>query len=142
MSRVVNTDNPGKIRSQHRRTIAELLRHLMFKRTLDDETKDMAAALVFELRGIAESIEATTTAWENRDYFLKADRFRLEWEWAGPAAQRLETIILQERWEQLPAVLATLVPRFADIRILKMTRPPESWKASYRLLLQQSRAAK
>jgi hypothetical protein len=79
MSRVVNNDNPGKIRSQHRRTIAELLRHLMFKRTLDDETKDMAAALVFELRGIAESIEATTTAWETATIFSRPTAFA----WSG-----------------------------------------------------------
>jgi len=136
MSRVINTDSPGKQRSQCRRTIAEVLRHLMFKRELDEETRDMAATLVFALRGIAESVEVTA-AWEKRDYYLKADRFRLEWDWAKPAAERLHQIILQNRWEQLPQELAKLAPRFADIRIAKMTRPSSAWKASYRLLLQK-----
>ena len=36
MSRVINTENPGKLRNQYRRTIAEILRHLMFKRALDE----------------------------------------------------------------------------------------------------------
>jgi hypothetical protein len=138
MSRLVNTNSPGKIRSQQRRTIAELLRHLMFKRGLDEDTKDMAAAIIFALRAIDETIETTVAAWEKRDYFVKADRFRLEWEWAAPAAKRLEQVIRSEGWERMPTELAGLLPRFADIKIAKMTRPPESWKASYRLLLEQA----
>jgi hypothetical protein len=137
MSRVINTADPGKSRSQLRRTIAEVLRHLMFKRQFDEEAKDLAAALVLALRGIDESIEVTTAAWEKRDYFLKADRFRMEWEWVKPAAKRLEDIVRQERWDKLPQELGALAPRFADIRILKMTRDPSVWKSSYRLLLEQ-----
>ena len=138
MSRVINTADPGKQRSQCRRTIAEVLRHLMFKRQLDEEAKDMAAALVFALRGIAESVEATTEAWEKRDYFLKADRFRMEWEWVTPAAERLQALILGSQWEGLPQELAALAPHFADIRISKMTRDQSAWKASYRLLMEKS----
>jgi len=137
MSRVINTADPGKQRRQCRRTVAEVLRHLMFKRRFDEETKDMAAALVFALRGIVASVEATTAAWEKRDYYLKADRFRMEWEWVAPAAKRLEELILQGRWERLPQELAALAPHFADIRISKMTRAPSAWKASYRLLMEK-----
>ena len=137
MSRVINTADPGKIRNQHRRTIAEVLRHLMFKRRFDDETKDMAAVLVVALRGIAETIETTVAAWEKRDYYLKADRFRMEWEWVGPAAERLYDIVALGRWEELPGELAALAPRFADIRILKMTRDTTAWKGSYQALLKK-----
>jgi hypothetical protein len=136
MSRLINTNDPGKLRNTARRTIAEILRHLMFKRSLDEETKDMAAALVFALREIAASVDTTVEAWEKRDYFLKADRFRLEWEWAGPTADRLQEIVMLGRWEELPAQLAILLPRFKDIRIAKMTRPTSAWKASYALLMQ------
>ena len=135
MSRIINTNDPGKLRNAARRTIAEILRHLMFKRTLDEETMDMCAALVFALREIAASIDVTVEAWEKRNYFLKADRFRLEWEWAGPAAERLQTIVMLGRWEELPAQLAALAPRFKDIRIAKMTRDASVWKSSYALLL-------
>lgn len=138
MSRVINTASPGKQRDQFRRTIAEMLRHLMFKRSFDEETRDMAAALVLALRGIAETVETTAAAWENRDYYIKADRFRLEWEWVAPTAERLYAIVVAGRWEQLPAELAQLAPRFADIRIAKMTRQPSVWAASYELLMQKS----
>jgi len=117
--------------------MAEILRHLMFKRGVDDEVKDMTAALVYALRGIAESVEVTTDAWEKRDYYVKADRFRLEWEWVTPAAQRLTAIVREGRWEDLPRELAALAPRFADIRIAKMTRDPATWASSYERLMQE-----
>ena len=139
MARVINTANPGKIRSQQRRTIAEILRHLMFKRKIDEEAKDMAAALVYSLRAISETIEVSTTAWEKRNYYLKADRFRLEWEWTEIEAERLQEIILSDRWQELPAALVNLASHFADVRIIKMTRKPEAWKASYRLLIEESK---
>ncbi len=137
MSRVINRQGPGKIRNRERRTIAELLRHLMAKRELDSEARDMAAALVFSLEKIADSVEQTTEAWEKRNYYLKADRFRLEWEWTRPMAKRLREIILHGDWHRLPYLLAELAPRFADIRVTRMTRQPITWKAAYTLLLAQ-----
>ena len=137
MSRIVNTSEPGTVRSQMRRTIAEILRHLMFKPRLDDESKDMAALVAISLQEIAATIDVTTTAWENRDYFLKADRFRLEWEWAAPAARRLEEIVVSGDWDRLPGELVALAPRFADIRIAKMTRGPETWQGALQALLEE-----
>ena len=138
MSRVINTANPGKLRNQARRTIAEILRHLMLKRDLDEETKDLAAAIVFALRDISKSIEVTTTAWEKRNYFVKADRFRLEWEWTEPTADQIEKLVLEERWEELPMVMSALVPRFGDIRIAKMTRKPSTWHSAFALLQEEA----
>lgn len=137
MSPVISVANPGQRRNQLRRTIAEMLRQLMMKRQLDDEAKDMAAAMVFALRGIAETIEEATVAWEKRNYFLKADRFRLEWEWVLPASQRLARLIAAERWEQLPQELANLAPHFADVHVTKMTRSATAWQGSYQLLLRE-----
>lgn len=140
MSRVINTASPGKRRSQLRRTIAEMLRHLALKQHLDQEARDMAAALVFCLRDIEETIYAATSAWEKRNYFVKADRFRLQWEWVMPAAERLKALIVADQWDRLPQELASLAPHFADIRIAKMTRPASTWKSSYRLLKREAKS--
>lgn len=137
MPRIINTANPGKLRNQERRTIAELLRRLMGKRTLDDEARDMAAAIVYSLRAIEATIDVTTEAWEKRNYFLKADRFRLEWEWVRPAADRLEALIRRGDWERLPEEMVGLMPRFGDVKVSKFTRQPETWQSCYRLLLSE-----
>jgi hypothetical protein len=139
MSRVIHTSSPGKRRSQLRRTVAELLRGLMLKPNLDEEAKDMVAAVVFALRGIDETIEESTVAWEKRNYFLKADRFRRRWEWVAVAAARLRKLVVNDRWEQLPHELAALAPYFTDVRVIKLTRPPSTWKSSYLLLKREGK---
>lgn len=135
MARIINTANPGKLRSQARRTIAEMLRHLMSKGTLDDEARDMLATIVYALREIDATIEVTTDAWEKRDYYLKADKFRLEWEWAAPAADRLEAVVRLGKWDRLPQEIMGLAQRFADVKIVKFTRAEEAWQGNYRQLL-------
>lgn len=135
MARIINTANPGKLRSQARRTIAEMLRRLMSKGTLDDEARDMLATIVYALRAIDATIEVTTDAWEKRDYYLKADKFRLEWEWASPAADRLEAIVRLGKWDRLPQEIMGLAQRFADVKIVKFTRAEDAWQGNYRQLL-------
>jgi len=127
MSRVINTNSPGSIRNASRRTIAEILKRMVAKRSMDGEARDMAAAIVLELDRMADTIETTCDAWEKRNYFLKADRFRLDWEWVRPAADRLRAVILDEEWTRVPLELASLFPRFGDISIAKMTRSADAW---------------
>lgn len=135
MSRVVNMDSVGTQRQRHRRTIAEALRHLMGKAELDDEAQDLAALIVFSLREINQGIEQTVTAWEKRDYYLKADRFAQEWQWVTPAADELERVIRRGMWDLLPASLARLMPHFSDITIGRMVRPKTLWHGCYERLM-------
>ena len=136
MSRIIATEGPGKIRSQHRRTIAEALRRLSQKPGLDDEGKDLAALIVFCLHRIADTVEQTTEAWDKRNYYLKADRFREGWRWVEPMTDELSAVIYEERWNQLPEVLVQLMPHFSDITIKKLTRKPSLWKGAYDKFMQ------
>jgi hypothetical protein len=137
MSRVISIDGPGKVRNQHRRTIAEALRRLSQKPQLDDEAKDLVALIIFSLHGIADTIDRTVDAWEKRDYYLKADRFREQWRWVEPIADELSAITYEGQWNQLPIVLAQLMPHFADIKIKKMTRKPGLWQGAYQKFMQE-----
>ena len=136
MSRIIATEGPGKIRSQHRRTIAEALRRLSMKQRMDDEVKDLVALIVLCLHRIADTNEQTTEAWEKRDYYLKADRFREEWRWVEPMADQLSAVIYEERWGQMPDVLVQLMPYFSDVTIKKMTRQPSLWQGAYEKFMQ------
>lgn len=137
MSRVVNVDGPGKARSQLMRTGAEVIRLLSQKSGLDDEARDMAALLVYCLRGIDSGIDESAAAWEKRDYWVKAEQFRARWAWAGKAGRELQSLVLSENWERLPAVLAGLLPHFTDIRIVKLTRHAGLWQGAYDRLIQE-----
>jgi hypothetical protein len=137
MSRIISTQKPGKIRHQHRRTVAEALRRLSQKPKLDDEAMDLAALIVFSLHGIADTVDQTIEAWEKRDYYMKAERFRQGWRWLNGITDELSAILHGGQWEQLPAVLARLTPHFGDIRIKQMTRRPTLWQGAYEKFKQE-----
>jgi hypothetical protein len=134
MSRVINTTSVGQERNQLRRTIAEALRHMILKPKFDQESRDLASLIVFSLRRLEQGVEQTATAWENRNYFLKADRFRREWEWIEETSFALETALLLGQFEDVPPILGNLIPRFSDITIGRYTRSPELWDGCYQRL--------
>jgi hypothetical protein len=53
----------------------------------DHETKDMVAFIILALKEISSGIDQSVAAWEKRGYWVKADKYRLEWQWAGAVAQ-------------------------------------------------------
>jgi hypothetical protein len=138
MSRTFKVDSPGKVRSQVMRTAAEILRHLSQKQALDAETKDLTALMVFCLRQIAQGIDESAMAWEKRDYWVKAERFRQRWSWAGRHAARLEKLVRREAWDQLPEMLAELFPNFAGVKVTRFTRESALWDGAYERLLTDS----
>ncbi|HET6446550.1 MAG TPA: hypothetical protein VFI27_18420 [candidate division Zixibacteria bacterium] len=137
MSRIINLNSPGKIRSQNQRTIAEILRRMSTKASLDDESKDMSAALVFLLREIYAGVIGSIEAWEKRGYWMKADRFMRDWEWTNETASNLEDVIRNDAWDLLPQLLAEMIPHSAGIELKRLTRPPSAWNGAHRKLLEE-----
>ncbi|MBE2184925.1 MAG: hypothetical protein IAE89_15960 [Anaerolineae bacterium] len=139
MGRVINTDSTGKQRNQQMRLAAEMLRRLSVKAGLDDEARDMAATLIFALRKVDEGIESSASVWDNRDYYMKAEELRQRWAWAGRIADELQAMIIQDRWADLPALLAKLFPKVSDITVVKFTSKEADWAGNYnRLIAEQS----
>jgi hypothetical protein len=137
MSRVINTDSTGKHRSQALRSIAELLRRLTQKTDIDNETRDMVAALVFCLREIEAGIESSADVWDKRGYYMKADELRTRWDWVSRMAAELECVILSAAWDNLPGLLIKLLPRVSDIKITKLTRKDDLWDGKYDEFMRQ-----
>ncbi len=102
----------------------------------------MTAFLVFNLRGIYETIEESAQAWDDRNYWKKAEHLRHRWLWARQKADELETLILQNRWETVPDVLLSLIPHFQHITVQSVTRNSDWWCGAWKALKQQSLAKK
>jgi hypothetical protein len=137
MSRVINTDGPGKRRSQNMRTAAELLRRLSQKASIDDETRDMVAMLIYCLRDIDEGIDESAQAWEKRDYWMKSEEFRQRWSWSGDMADEVQAMVFEDEWQRLPEIMIRLLPRFSGIKINKFMRKPSLWAGAYKRLLEE-----
>lgn len=139
MGRIINTDSTGKTRSRLMRSCAELLRHLGQKQNIDAETKDMAACMVLCLREIETGIDDSAEVWEKRDYWMKAEQLRQRWDWVSTSASKLENLIRSEAWHQIPEFLMGIVPRFASIKVTRMTRSSDLWNGAYEQLLKEER---
>ena len=135
MSRVINTNSPGKRRHYHMRTIAEILRHLAQKQAVDDETKDMVATLAIALTAIDATVIESITAWEKRNYWKKADEFQQKWFWASRLRTDIENLVRADDWQQLPDIMMKLYPHFADIEINKQMRKADTWEGAYHELM-------
>ena len=136
MSRITNIDGtPTQQRNAIRRTIAEILRRLMEKKAIDAEAKDMMSFIVFGLRTMDQSIDSSASAWEKRDYYVKADQFRREWLWLPDTANRIDVMIRSNDWATLPLELAGLASRFSDVRVSTFTKSPALWLGAYKKLL-------
>ncbi|MEO8608973.1 MAG: hypothetical protein ABI690_13880 [Chloroflexota bacterium] len=138
MSPVINTDSTGKQRNQIMRTGAEILRRLSQKTDIDAEVKDMLAMLVYCFREIEEGIDQSAQAWEKRDYWVKAEELRQRWSWPGDVADQIQAMLFKEDWNMLPPLMVKLLPRFADIKITKLTRNETLWQGTYERLLREN----
>lgn len=137
MGRVINPDTLGKRRTFLMRTGAEMLKHLSQKQQIDDDAKDMLAAIVLSLREISDGIRESTRAWEKRNYWVKIEKFEQKWDWTDFMATQLERLILNEEWHRLPEMMVKLMPRYADVKVTKFTRKESEWQGAYQQLLEQ-----
>ena len=128
MARIIQTgETPAKKRNAHMRSCAEVLRLLAQRGDFDEEAKDMVAFLVFNLRGIYQTIDESAHAWDERNYWKKAENLREKWRWSRTAADKLEKLIFSQKWDDAPEVLVGLIPWFQGITIVKMTRDSDWW---------------
>jgi hypothetical protein len=136
MGRVINTNSPGKRRSYHMRTIAEIVRILGQKKDVDQDVMDMLAMTVFILKEINLTVEESVTAWEKRGYWKKADDFQTQWMWTIGTSARIEKLLRHKDWASIHEVLVALYGKVADIEVNKLLRTPDLWQGSYRKLME------
>ncbi len=134
MSRVINPDSVGKERTRLTKSIALCLRELAKMKDVTSETKDMAAFIALALQSIAEGIDSSVAAWEKRDYWVKADKFRMEWMWAGQLAAKLKQAVLQDDWAGVAMLLPQVASKLGNVVVSENHRLGKPWQGAYALL--------
>ena len=120
------------------RSCAEVLRLLAQRSRFDSESQDMTAFLVFNLRGIYETIDESAHAWDERNYWKKAENLRDTWRWSRTYADRLEKLALAGKWAEVPPVLLELVPHFNSVTVTSITRDSDWWCGALKALRKTS----
>ena len=90
---------------------------------------------VFALRGIYETIESSANTWDDRNYWKRAEKLRRDWRWSARAADRMESAIRADAWDDVSDELVTLIPHFKDINVATITRNSDWWCGALRALV-------
>ncbi len=134
MSRVINPDSVGKERTRLTKSIVLCIRELAKQSDVTAETKDQAAYIALALQAIADGIDVSVAAWEKRDYWVKADKFRMEWMWAGQVAAKMKTAVLTDDWATIAMLMPQIAQRFNKIEVSDNHRLGKPWTSAYQLL--------
>ena len=134
MSRVINPDSVGKERTRLSKSIVLCIRELAKAANVTPETKDQAAFIALALQSISEGIDVSVIAWEKRDYWVKADKFRMEWMWAGQIAAKLKEAVLGDDWATIAMLMPQIASRFSKGVVSDNHRLGKPWTSAYKLL--------
>ncbi len=137
MSRVINPDSVGKQRTKLTKSIVLALRELARQSDTGKETHDLVAFIAVALQAISEGIDASVAAWEKRDYWVKADKFRMEWAWTAPVAQKMRAALEAEDWASIAMLSAQIGQRLGKIQIADNHRLGKPWQGAYERLKAQ-----
>jgi len=129
---VINPDSAGKERTRLAKAIALAVRELARQKQVTNEAKDMAAFIALALRAIANGIDASVAAWEKRGYWVKADKFRMEWMWAGQAAEKMKSALLADDWGAVAALSAQIAQKFNRIIVSDNHRLGKPWTGAFK----------
>ena len=142
MARIIQTgDTPAKRRNANMRSCAEVLRLLAQRASFDDEAKDMTAFLIFNLREIYKIIDESAQAWDERNYWKKAEGLREKWRWTRIIADKLTKLVVANKWQRVPETMFELIPHFQSITIVKLTRDADWWMGAHAALLKEQKEA-
>ncbi len=103
----------------------------MQKQEPDEESRDLAAFIVLALEKIAESVETTASAWEKRDYWLKADRFRQDWAWCEARSQALAAALKSDDWAGVAQELALIGQALRGVEVSANNRLGKPWVGAW-----------
>lgn len=134
MSRVINPDSVGKERTRLTKSIVLCIRELAKQTAVTSETKDQAAFIALALQAIADGIDVSVVAWEKRDYWVKADKFRMEWMWAGQYAAKMKAAVLSDDWGTIAMLMPKIAQKFSKIVVSDQHRLGKPWTSAYKLL--------
>jgi len=134
LSRVINPNRPGKERDRLRRAVALAVREMMKTPEPNDTTRDMAAFIALSLEAITETVETTVAAWEKRDYWVKADRYRMEWIWAEYLGKAMREAVLAEDWGQIAQVAVQVGQALGDVQVSPRHRMGTPWVDAWKHL--------
>ena len=131
LSRVINPDSAGKERTRLTKGIVLAIRELAQQSEPGTEARDLAAFITMALSVISGTIDVSVAAWEKRDYWVKADKFRMEWAWSGQYAEKMKIAILKDDWASVAQVAAQTAQKLSKVTVPAGHRLGRPWLGAW-----------
>jgi hypothetical protein len=128
VTRIIATSTPGKEKAQLSKAIVITIREFMRQNEPDKQTKDMVAFIILALREISTGIDKSVAAWEKRGYWVKADKYRLEWQWTGQFSKKLQEAFEKNNWGEIAGFLVEIMRKFESIKVSDRHRMGKPWE--------------
>jgi hypothetical protein len=132
VSRVIKPESGARRRTKLIKQMAQALRHGAQGGADEQAQRDVFAFLSLCLKEILESVDDTVAAWEKRDYWVKADRFRLEWLWAEQAERDLASALMTDDLSACTAAAAKLAGQINGVKLPKRGAKDIPWAGAWR----------
>jgi len=136
LSRIINTEGAGKERNRLSRCIVLSLRELMRQSQPDDKSRDLAAFIALALLAISDTVEASVLAWEKKGYWVKADRYRMEWSWTERFGKQMKQAVFQEDWPMVAQVSVQVAQKLMSVEVPLRNRLGTPWVGAWGSLKQ------
>jgi hypothetical protein len=138
VTQIINRSTPGKERTQLSKAIVIAIREFMRQTKPDQQTKDIVAFVILALEQISEGIDNSVAAWEKRGYWVKADKYRMTWNWTGVTADKLNSALTTENWTEIAPIMLDIISRFDTIKVSNQHRMGTPWKNAYQTYIKSN----
>lgn len=132
MGRVIQSNSIGTQRKRLTKSIVVAIRELMKQKSPDSKTRDYAAYIVMALQAVDDTVERTVTPWEKRDYWVKADKFRMEWDWVKTIGPKLQQALVDEEWAEVAYQSAQIASKLGDVQVSERHRLGTPWVGAWK----------
>jgi len=131
LGRIINTEGAGKERNRLSRCIVLSLRELMRQSQPDDKSRDLAAFIALALLSISETVESSVAAWEKKGYWVKADRYRMEWSWTERFGKQMKQAVSQDDWPMVAQVSVQIAQKLMTVEVPVHNRLGTPWEGAW-----------
>jgi hypothetical protein len=134
LSRIINPEGSGKERTRLSKEIVLSIRELMKQSEPDEKSRDLAAYISLALGEIGKTIDSSVTAWEKRGYWVKADRFRMEWAWTERLGNSMQQALVQDDWAGVAMASTQIALKLNSVQVSDRHRLGTPWVGAWNQL--------
>jgi hypothetical protein len=134
MGRVISTQNLSTERNGLMKAMVIALRELAKHSEFTNESRDLAAFIAAALQTVAETVDRSVEPWEKRGYWLKADRFRMDWAWVDPLARQMKKAVFDNDLGAIAQSVAKLGAKMKGVDVPEKHRLGQPWIGAWEKL--------